>query len=104
MIEPDIKAIKNKLGISKESNFIGYVIVDSRYGDYLFSRTGGIDEWSFMEWISSPNFALKFKSYGKAVNVINKLELNGCAIVMMAFDLGMHIGVIDLPSCSDMMR
>lgn len=104
MKEPDIKFIKNKLGISDESKFIGYVILDSRKGDFLYSRTGDVCAFSFMEWISSPNRALKFRTYCDAMKVINDLEINYRSIVMIAFDLGMHIGVIDMPSFSEMVN
>lgn len=104
MMEKDIKLIKNKLGISDESKFIGYVIIDSRKGDFLYSRTGDIGIFSFMEWIPSPNRALKFRTYYDAMKAINDLEINHRAVAMIAFDLGSHIGVIDISSCSEMLN
>lgn len=104
MKEPDIKVIRNKLGISADSQFIGYVIFDSRNGDFLYSRTGDIGIFSFMEWIPSPNRSLKFRTYHDAMKAINDLEINHRAIAMIAFDFGMHIGVIDIPSCSEMLN
>ncbi|ENW6015650.1 hypothetical protein ACFLWQ_001117 [Salmonella enterica] len=101
---PDIKAIRNKLGISADNKFIGYVIFDSRKGDFLFDYAASTEMFSFKRFAPTPELARKFTSYDKALRVIKSLEMEERAIIMLAFDLGSQIGVIDMPSCSEMIN
>ncbi|EBR8158732.1 hypothetical protein DOA20_26915 [Salmonella enterica subsp. enterica serovar Newport] len=102
MKEPDIKVIRNKLGIPANNKFMGYVIFDSRNGDFLLDYAASTEMFSFKRFVPTPEFARKFTRYNKALSVIKSLEIEDRAIIMMAFDLGSQIGVIDLPSCSEM--
>lgn len=104
MKEPDIKAIRNKLGIPADNKFMGYVIFDSRKGDFLLDYAASTEMFSFKRFVATPEFAKKFTSYNKAVCAIKSLEIEDRAIIMMAFDLGSQIGVIDMPSCSEMVN
>ncbi|ECN5816655.1 hypothetical protein GT147_002404 [Salmonella enterica] len=104
MKEPDIKAIRNKLGIPADNKFIGYVIFDSRQGDFLLDYAASTEMFSFKRFTSTPQFAKKFTRYYKVLRVIKSLEMEERAIIMMAFDLGSQIGVIDMPSCSEMIN
>lgn len=104
MKEPDIKLIRNKLGLSANDRFIGYVIFDSRKGDFLLDYAASTEMFSFKRFVSTPEFASKFTSYNKASSVIKSLEIEERAIIMMAFDLGSQIDVIDIPSCSEMVN
>ncbi|EBL0471992.1 hypothetical protein D2C17_26270 [Salmonella enterica] len=104
MKEPDIKAIRNKLGIPADNKFIGYVIFDSRKGDFLLDYAASTEMFSFKRFVPTPELARKFTSYDKALRVIKSLEMEERAIIMLAFDLGSQIGVIDMPSCSEMIN
>ncbi|WP_000662540.1 hypothetical protein [Escherichia coli] len=104
MKEPDINVIRNKLGIPADDIFIGYVIFDSCKGDFLFDYAASTDMFSFKRFVPTPELARKFTRYKKAVDVIKSLEMEERAIIMMAFDLGSQIGVIDMPSCSEMVN
>ncbi|EHO7308797.1 hypothetical protein KS677_000413 [Salmonella enterica] len=94
MKEPDIKVIRNKLHIPDEHKFIGYVIFDSCKGDFLFDYAASTEMFSFKRFVPTPELARKFTSYDKASRVINSLEMEERAIIMMAFDLGFQIGVL----------
>lgn len=104
MKEPDIKLIRNKLDIPDEYKFIGYIIIDCRRDVFLLSYTGTAPAFLFMQWTSLPERALKFNSYCKARMIVSHLEINELAVVMMAFDSGSQIGVIDVPLCSGMIN
>ncbi|EOV0296659.1 hypothetical protein ACOISA_004815 [Salmonella enterica] len=104
MKEPDIKVIRNKLGIPADNKFIGYVIFDSRKGDFLLDYAASTEMFSFKRFVPTPELARKFTSYKKTIRVIKSLEMEKRAIIMMAFDLGSQIGVIDMPSCSEMIN
>ncbi|EPC5163480.1 hypothetical protein NEE60_000024 [Salmonella enterica] len=104
MKEPDIKAIKNRIGLSANDKFIGYVVFDSRGGDFLLDYAVSSEMFSFKRFVPTPEFASKFTSYNKASRVIKFLDIEERAIIMMAFDLGSQIDVIDIPSCSEMLN
>lgn len=93
MKEPDIKTIRNKLGIPDEYKFLGYLILDSRNDDFLLSFTDNEYRTS-KQWCAFPELALKFDFYCKSVEIINHLEINDTTIIVMAFDLGSQVGVI----------
>ncbi|EEC0439532.1 hypothetical protein AH715_005280 [Salmonella enterica subsp. enterica] len=99
MKEPDIKAVRNELGISDEHKFIGYIIIDCHESVFLSSYTGTTPAFLFMQWTALPELALKFDSYCKARKIVSHLEINEKAIVVMAFDLGMSVGILDIPPC-----
>ncbi|WP_336285984.1 hypothetical protein [Citrobacter arsenatis] len=94
MNEPDIKTIRNKLGVPDKHKFLGYLILDTRKDDFLLSYSGDKDYFTCKEWCAFPDLALKFDSYCKVVEIINHLEINDTAIIVMAFDLGSQVGVI----------
>lgn len=93
MKEPDIKVIRNKLGVPDEYKFSGYLILDTCKDDFLLSFSGDKDCFICKEWCAFPDLALKFDSYCKAAEMINHLEIN-TAIIVMAFDFGSQVGVI----------
>ncbi|WP_370611466.1 hypothetical protein [Citrobacter meridianamericanus] len=93
MNEPDIKKIRNKLGIPDEHKFLGYLILDTRKDDFLLSFTDN-EYCTSKQWCAFPDLASKFDSYCKVVEIINHLEINDTAIIVMAFDLGSQVGVI----------
>lgn len=102
MKEPDVKAIINKIGLSSDDKFIGYVVLCSRNCDFILDYSVSTEMFLFIRFTSSFELALKFISYNKAVRAIKSLKIEERAIIMMAFDLGSQIDVIDIPSCSEM--
>lgn len=93
MKEPDIKIIRNKLGIPNEHKFLGYLILDSRNDDFLSSFTDN-EYCTSKQWCAFPELALKIDSYCKAIDIISRLEISDTAIVVIGFDLGSQVGVI----------
>lgn len=94
MKEPDIKEMKKKLCIPDEDEFLGYLIFNTDKEDFLLSYSDVNNYCSFKKWVALPDLALKFDSYIKVRQVINNLEINETTIVVMAFDLDSHIGII----------
>lgn len=104
MKEPDINLIMNKLGISGKCKFIGYVIRHIHKDDFLFSYTGKPKYCLRKDWVLFPDIALRFDSYYKALRIMQRLGINDSAVIVLAFDFGSEVGVIDMPSCSEMLN
>lgn len=98
MKEPNVRKITRKMGIPREHKFMGFVLFNPENDDFLAMGTGEAEMYFSFIWVKSPVHARKFNSYAAACRLVERLELGARVIIMMAFDLGSHIGVTELPS------
>lgn len=95
---PDISVIKKEMGIPRHFKFLGFVICNPVKDDYLAEYAASTEAFSFSTWKPTPEFASKFDSYESAFDAFNRLELQGKAEILMAFDLGSQVAACEIPS------
>ncbi|EBL1740067.1 hypothetical protein D1914_25620 [Salmonella enterica] len=94
---PDISVIKKDMEIPSHFKFLGFVICNPVKDDYLAKYAASTEAFSFTTWTPTPEFASKFDSYESALDVFNRLELQGKAEILMAFDLGSQVAACEIP-------
>lgn len=85
MEEPDVKAIKKYIGISDEFRFMGFILLSTEKEDFLFSCKTRYGLYRQLNWTPIPDDALRYDKYRKALNLIERFELEEKVIVVMFF-------------------
>ncbi|EDX0052150.1 hypothetical protein GT185_005298 [Salmonella enterica] len=94
---PDISVIKKEMGIPSHFKFLGFVICNPHKDDYLAKYAASTEAFSFTTWTPTPEFASKFDSYESALDVFNRLELQGKAEILMSFDWSSQVAACEIP-------
>lgn len=100
---PSSEKIKRDSGLPDSASFHGWLIHNPKQDDFLLTYKD-FGHSSHRKWHPNPEVAIRFTRFAKATKIIERLEMEGSAIVVAAFDLGSQIVVLVPPECKNVMK
>ena len=85
--------LKQAAGLPENANFHGWLIHNPENDDFLFEFKESKSVVNKL-WCGLPDQAIRFNRFGRALKVVERLELQNRVIIVAAFYLGTQVVVL----------